>query len=130
MAFYAEGKADEEILELTRYSVSGARNVLERYQKYGLDGLKDSRHQNKGAPTVLTAEEKLLFSVALRRDFEDGIVWDGKKAQQWIKDNLGKDVYITRGYEAMHAAGFSYQKPRPSHTKANKEAQEEFKSKS
>lgn len=128
-AFLAEGKSEAETLDLTRYSVSGARQIIGRYHRLGLDGLKDARHGNRGAPPVLTAEEQQQFAAALQHDFDQGIVWDGKKAQSWVKETFGKDIYLSRGYEQLRAAGFSPQKPRPQHAKGDPVAKEVFKTK-
>lgn len=129
-ALLAEGKCEAEVLHISQYSVSGARVIIDRYHQFGLDGLKDSRHNNQGAPTVLTSEEQQQFAAQLHQNFEQGIVWDGRKARQWIKETFGKDLYLGRVYERMHAAGFSPQKPRPQHAQADLERQEEFKKKS
>lgn len=92
-------------------------------------GLRDGRHTNKGAPRVLTASEQQELAAQLQRDFEQGIVWDGKKLQAWIKERFGKDVYIERTYEFMRASGFTPQKPRPKHVNSDDEAKEAFKTK-
>ena len=128
-AFLAEGKSETETLELTRYSVSGARQIIERYNRLGLSGLKDARHENQGAPPVLTAEEQQRFAAALQQDFDQGVVWDGNRAQSWVKEVLGKEIYLGRGYERMHQAGFSPQRPRPQHKKGDPVAKEAFKTK-
>lgn len=129
-AFLAEGKTEAEVLALTRYSVSGARVIIDRYHNLGMAGVCDGRHENQGAPPVLTAEEQQQFAAAIKQDYDNGIVWDGKKGQAWVKERFGKEIYLGRSYEQMHAAGFSPQKPRPQHAKGDPVAQEEFKKKS
>ena len=61
---------------------------------------------------------------------EQGVVWEGKRLQGWIKEQFGKEVYLGRTYEFMRAAGFSPQKPRPQHVKGDEAAKEAFKTKS
>lgn len=129
-AFLAEGRTETELLELTKYSVSGARHILQRYHTLGLDGLGDGRAHNQGAPTVLTPDEQQQLAVHLRHDFDQGIVWDGKMLQQWIQEQFGKEVYLSRTYEFMRLAGFSPQHPRPRHVGGDEAAKEAFKSKS
>ncbi|WP_428194382.1 helix-turn-helix domain-containing protein [Deinococcus saxicola] len=50
--------------------------------------------------------------------------------QDWIRDQFGKEVYLSRTYEFMRLAGFSPQRPRPRHVGGNTAAQDDFKSKS
>ena len=92
-----------------------------------MDGLKDGRRHNRGAPPVLTADEQQELAARLHADFAEGIVWDGKKLQRWVKERFGKDIYLARSYELLHKAGFSLQKPRPRHVKGDQAAQEAFK---
>lgn len=116
-------------MDITQYAVRSARYVIDRYHRLGLNGLHDGRQNNRGAPRVLTADEQQALAAHLQADFEQGIVWDGKSIQQWLKEQFGKDVYLSRTYEFMRAAGFSPQKPRPQHAKGDQVAKEAFKTK-
>ena len=129
-ALLAEGRSEDDVLNITKYAVSTARGLIQRYHALGLVGLSDGRAQNPGAPTVLTADEQQRLATQLREDFEKNIVWDGQKMQQWIQVEFGKEVYLARAYEFMHTAGFSPQKPRPQHVKGDHAAKEQFKTKS
>jgi transposase len=129
-ALLAEGRSEDDVLGLTKYAVTSARKAIERYHRLGLAGLTDGRRDNRGAPKVLTAEEQQVLAAQLHTDFEQGVVWDGKRLQEWIKEQFGKEVYLGRTYEFMRAAGFSPQKPRPQHVKGDPAAKEAFKTKS
>lgn len=107
------------MLAITRYSVRSARKIVERYHTLGLEGLGDGRAHNRGAPTVLSVDEQQVLAARLRADFEQGIVWDGRMLQAWIKEQFGKEVYLSRTYEFMRAAGFSPQQLRPQHVKGD-----------
>lgn len=126
----AEGRSEQDVLEITQYAVTSARGLIDRYHRLGLAGLRDGRHDNAGAPTVLSADEQQRVAARLQADFEQGIVWDGKELQAWIKQDFGKDVYLSRTYEFMRSAGLSPQKPRPHHAKGDTALQEAFKTKS
>jgi transposase len=126
----AEGRSPSEVLEITKYAVSTARTISARYRDLGLIGLKDGRHDNQGAPTVLSGEEQQALAARVAQDFEQGIVWEGKQVQAWIQAQFGKTVYLGRTYEFLRAAGFSPQKPRPHHVKGDELAKEAFKTKS
>lgn len=122
-----EGRSRKEVMDLSAYSSFSVLDIIKRYNEQGLEGLKDRRHDNPGAPSLLSDEELLLLAQVVRKDFEKGIVWDGAKVVRWLHQELGKDVHISRTYEALSAIGFSPQLPRPAHVKADKLAQERFK---
>ena len=128
-ALLADGRGEAEVLEITKYAASTARLLVQRYHQFGLHGLRDGRGENRGAPTVLTPEEQQGLAARLHSDFQQQIVWDGKQVKDWLLETYGKQVYVSRTYEFMRAAGFSPQKPRPRHTKGDDAAKEQFKSK-
>ncbi len=106
------------------------RQLVKRYHTKGLLGLQDDRHHNLGAPTLLTPIEQQTLAAQLQQDFDQGIVWEGKQVQAWVKEQFGKDVYLGRTYEWLRAAGFTLQKPRPQHVNGDLAAKEAFKTKS
>lgn len=122
-----EGRSRQEVLDLSAYSNSSLVEVIRRYNEQGLVGLKDKRHENPGAPSLLSDEELLLLAQVVRKDYAKGIVWDGAKVVQWLHRELDKDLHISRAYEALAKIGFSPQLPRPTHSKANVAEQERFK---
>lgn len=126
----AEGRSEADVLSLTKYAVTSARKAIARYHRLGLAGLADGRRDNLGAPKVLTAVEQQVLAAQLHTDFEQGVVWEGKRLQGWIKEQFGKEVYLGRTYEFMRAAGFSPQKPRPQHVKGDQATKEAFTTKS
>ena len=122
-----EGRSRKEVLELSAYSNSSLVALIKRYNEHGLAGLRDRRHENPGAPSLLSDEELLLLAQMLRKDFDKGIVWNGAKVVRWLREQLGKDLHISRAYEALASIGFSPQMPRPAHSKADIAEQERFK---
>lgn len=102
-------------------------NIIKRYHEHGLAGSRDCHHDNLGAPNLLSDEDMLQLARLVREDFDKGIVWNGAKVVQWLRDELGKEVHISRAYDCLAAIGFSPQKPRPVHAKADQVEQETFK---
>ncbi len=119
----AQGIERKQVLELSAYSQVSLWQLVRRYNEQGLEGLKDRRHNNPGAPTLLSDEEMLLLAQNVRKDYAKGIVWNAAKVVRWLKQELGKEVHERRAYEYLAAIGFSAQVPRPAHAKADKEQQ-------
>lgn len=115
------------MLAITRYSYQGADKIVDAYTAQGLEGLKDLRHRNGGAPTLLSDGDLLLLAQTIRADTLEGGVWNGNRVQAWVKDTLQKDLYLGRCYEFLDAVGYSRQVPRPRHVEADQDRQDDFK---
>lgn len=124
LALLAEGRSYADALRITQYSYQGAAKVIARYNERGLEAVNDLRHQNQGAPTVLSDAELLWLGRTIRADQEP---WSGLRVQQEIAQEFGKKVHLSRCYEFLAAVGYSRQEPRPRHVEADPVAQEEFK---
>lgn len=125
--FLAEGKSRSEVSKLTAYNRIGICDFVKRYNAEGLAGLRDRRHENPGCPPLLDEQERSQLFAAIQSSVEEEGVWSAAKIQSWIKENLGKEVYLQRAYELLDTLGFSLQSPRPQHAKADPELQDEFK---
>lgn len=123
----AQGIERQQVLELWAYSEVSLWGLVKRYNEEGLAGLRDRRHTNPGAPTLLSDAEMLLLAQNIRKDYAEGIVWNGAKVVSWLKEELGKEMHKRRAYEYLAAIGFSAQEPRPAHAKADPLEQERFK---
>lgn len=123
----AEGKSREEVLELTAYSSVSLWEIIKRYTTEGLEGLRDLRHENPGAPPLLSGEELAGLAQLVRKDYGNKVLWNGNKVVAWAKESLDKDIYPQRAFEYLSQIGFSKQSPRRRHRKADKAQQEAFK---
>lgn len=121
------GKSRKEVLKLSAYSRSVILSIIKNYNESGLSGLSDKRHANAGRPKLLDDEEMLLLAQTIRKDYEQGIYWQGSKVVRWLKEELGKEVHEQRAYEYLKAIGMSKQSSRPYHAKADPFSQEQFK---
>ena len=122
-----EGESFDAIadqLEMKRITVNKA---LHRFQERGIDAKDDEKRS--GRPRHLTQPQLK----SLRRRLiagprkGTGALWTTKMIAVVVKEQYGK-VYTTRHVRRlMHQLGFSLQKPRPRHYKADVEAQAHFK---
>ena len=90
-------------------------------------GLRDLRHENPGAPTLLSVEELAELGKVVREDYGQGVLWNGNRVVEWVKEKLGREIYPQRAFEYLSQVGFSKQSPRRRHRKADQVEQETFK---
>jgi len=109
----------EEVLELSAYAPKTLVELIKRYNQQGLEGLKDLRHSNPGAPALLSDAEMLLLAQNVRKDYQKERMWNGKKVVSWVKQVLGKEIQEQQAYEFLAQIAFSLQQPRPAHAKAD-----------
>jgi transposase len=76
---------------------------------------------------LLSDAEMLRLAQVVRKDYARDVIWNGTRVSEWIKEELGKEVYPQRAYEYLSAIAMSQQVPRPRHRKADEIAQEVFK---
>ena len=123
----ATGKPRSEVLEITGYSLPSALDAIHRYNTGGLEGLRDERAENRGAPPLLTDAELLLLAQTIRHDFKQGRAWRGADVVHWAQTTLGKPLRSQRAYELLAAIGFSLQTPRPRHARSSDALRADFK---
>ena len=121
------GKSRVEVCEVTAFHKGTLVKIIKLYNEGGLSGLRDRRQGNSGRSPLLTDQEMLLLGQCVRKDYEQGIYWNGRKVVAWIREELGKEVYEQRAYEYLKAIGMSRQRPRPHHVKTDPVEQERFK---
>jgi transposase len=121
------GKSRAEIQEETVYSEVSIIEVIKRYNEAGLAGLRDKRHDNCGARPLLSDEQMLHLAQVVRKDYHQGVLWNGKKVLNWLQEEYGIAVYPQRAFEYLKQIGMSQQVPRPRHRKADDVAQQHFK---
>ncbi len=123
-----KGKKTNEIAEVTGYTEYWIREIIKKFNKNGESSIRDTRHDNPGHKPYLSDKEKLELIEALKRSPSDGGLWNGVKVASWIAKKTGRSfIYPQRGWKYLVDLGFSLKVPRPTHKKANKKAQNNFK---
>lgn len=107
-----------------------AYEIVKRYNQQGIEGLKNGRKKSRPprSDALLNAEQQEKLAERLKTKPDDGGVWSGPKVARWIEQETGQEhVWNQRGWEYLKKVGYSWQRPRPRHEKADMEAQETFK---
>ncbi len=126
----SRGRTTREVVEATGYSPNWIRQVARRYNEGGPEGLGDQRHNNPGGVqrALLDAQGREGLRRALAEPPEDGGLWSGRKAAEWIERRTGRrGVRAQRGWEYLRKLGHTPQVPRPANAKADPQEQEAFK---
>jgi len=123
----AQGSSTQAIRDVTGYSLPWIRRLGRRYNAEGVAGIGDKRHDNPGRQAALTKgqqrELRNLLEAALARQ----AAWSGREVAAWMRQELGREVHVQRGYEWLAKLGYSTQVPRPHHAKAAADDQRVFK---
>jgi transposase len=124
----SQGHQGKDVAKWTGYTAHWVYEIARRYNKYGIGGLSDRRHENTGAQRFLSEEQKanLRFEI-LYSSPPDGGLWTGPKVAKWIERTTGQKVYAVRGWEYFKHFGLSQKLPRPKHVKSSPKEQEDFK---
>lgn len=126
-----EGLTLQEISERVKYPLTTVGDWLRRLHEEGIQRRYSTKQS--GRPKKLTEENLIeLESVLLQSPLKQGLpflFWITKLVIYYIetKYNVLYDPHQVRNI--LHKMGFSCQKPRPQHLRANEKAQEDFKKK-
>jgi putative transposase len=122
-----QGYTAPQIVEVLGVSRRPIQEYVYRYNRDGLEGLKDRRCG--GNHRHLTDEEERQISVYLNRTAGDPRqgVRRGEDLRRWIERQFGILYSINGIYELLHRLGYSCLMPRPRHANADPEIQAAFK---
>ena len=110
----AKGHSTRKVAEITSFGLRWVEQLLERYNAFGPASLGDLRRDNRSVARVLKPELLQRLGVRLNAPPPDGGVWTSGKVARGMADELGLETLSSqRGWEALRAAGWSIQKPRP-----------------
>ncbi len=124
-----EGRTFSEISSFLKYPLTTVRDWLIRLQSEGIS--RKCNIKQPGRPKRLTDEQiENIKPILSKSPLEQGfpfIIWTTKLVMQLIQMLYNISYKPDQVRRILHRIGFSCQKPRPSHRKANKNIQEEFK---
>lgn len=130
--FRKEGTTYQEISRKTKYPLMTVADWCRRLHEEGIK--RRYSIKQPGKPRKLTDEQlNHLESVLLKSPQKQGlpfVFWTTKLVQYYIEKQYEISYNPRQVRNILHKMGMTCQKPRPSHLKVNKKAQEEFKKKS
>lgn len=107
-----DGKPSLEVAKNIHKSDSFVRKWVHRYNKYGIEGLKDTRHSNR--TSYLSDEQKQAVVEALQKSpRECGFNksnWIMPLLKKWISKQWGINYKVSSLYDVVHNLGFSLQR--------------------
>jgi len=115
---YGQYRNADKVAEVVAYSAIWVREIVKRYNRMGVAGLKDLRHENPGQARVLSQAQENALAKALQKEAEGLGLWTGPKVAQWIKQQTKQKVSAVTGWLYLRRLGYSLQVPRPQHQKA------------
>lgn len=124
----AKGLSCPQIMTITGAARRTIQQWVHKYNKQGIDGLKDK--PRPGQPTKLPRKAELRFCKRIEAapTKKDGVsVLNGPAIRRILECEFGV-LYSMQGlYDLLHRLGYSCLCPRPQHEKADPQLQEQFK---
>ena len=124
-----DGKTMQEIADILFQSKMTVHDWLSRIYYEGIENILDDK--KSGRPANLTKNQLEKLESALEKKPVDvdipSIIWTAKLVRFYIVREFDIKYSISQVRRILNSLNFTLKKPRPSHRKANKELQEEFK---
>ena len=125
----ALGKSSRKLEELYNTSFKQITNWVHRFEKEGIDGLRDK--EGRGRTAKLDKEQREGLSVLLSEPADkhgyNSATWTGPMVIEWIEKNYGIVYRKAHIYNIIKSLGFSYQKGKGIFAERDAEKQEDFK---
>ncbi|MFC1781646.1 transposase [Planctomycetota bacterium] len=124
----AKGLSCPQIMIITGAARRTIQQWVRKYNKQGIDGLKDK--PRPGQPTKLPRKAELRFCKRIEAapTKKDGVsVLNGPAIRRILEHEFGVLYSIQGLYDLLHRLGYSCLCPRPQHEKADPQLQEQLK---
>lgn len=108
-------KSSYKIAELTDTSHTKVQRWINRFNKYGFEGLKDK--ERSGKPPKLAAEQKKKLENELNAPKEFSVGWRTVEVLSKINKLFEVTYTIQHVRRLLHQLGYSKVKPRPYHVR-------------
>ena len=104
---------------------------VSHYNARGLEGLRAESPPGRSCDLTPAQQEQLKARLDQGPLPEDGVTTlRGREIQRIVEENFGRRYCLNNIYDLLHRLDYSCLVPRPSHEKADPEAQETFKKRS
>lgn len=124
-----EGMTLEDISKKVKYPLTTVGDWLRRMHLEGIS--RRYSIKQPGRPKRLTSEQEIELDLFLSQSPQKVglpfVLWTTKLVRFFIEQHYGVVYKIRQVRNLLDSLGFSCQKPRPAHKKANKKLQEDFK---
>ena len=123
------GQPSRKLEELYHTSFKQITNWVHRFEKEGIEGLKDK--EGRGRPSKLDALQseklkKLLLHESPTKHGYNSETWTGPMLIEWVKKNYGIEYKKAQIYNIIKSLGFSYQKGKGIFPEADEQKRQEF----
>ena len=127
----AKGKPSRELEELYNTSFKQILNWVSRFEKEGVEGLRDKK--GRGRKSLLSDQQLAILKKMLLEEEPliygyNSATWTGPILIDWIMVNWKITYKKTQIYTIIKSLGLTYQKSKGFYPEADKEQQENFKS--
>ena len=125
----ALGQSSRKVEALYNTSFKQITNWVHRFEKEGIDGLRDK--EGRGRTAKLDKEQReglsVLLSEPANKHGYNSATWTGPMVIEWIEKNYGIVYRKAHIYNIIKSLGFSYQKGKGIFAERDAEKQEDFK---
>jgi transposase len=126
---FASGMDIKEIPAIVQVTLVTVYKIIHRFNDGGPEAMETKKRGGRQWGKATLEQEKELLD-ELVNDSTKGLIVTAKMIKQKAEQKLQKSASLCYVYDMMERHGWRKVAPRPTHQKANKEAQEEFKKKS
>lgn len=123
------GQPSRKLEELYHASYKQITNWVHRFEKEGIEGLKDK--EGRGRKSQLDEGQREQLTKLLKESPEvhgfNTATWTGPMLIEWIKKSYGVEYKKAQIYNIIKSLGFSYQKGRGIFPESDKQKQDSFK---